>query len=981
MEEMIQEVDSPRHKVGPFTQVISVDGQSGRKISFSPLIYFKRGVKHYAITTDLVKEGEFTMILNSIDSSVSRKLHIQYKVSCKKGGEEMLASSLQLRMHQSGVRTSPYSALNSLIEQWVIEFNRDHPDAVGHYFDYRDDLIQHLKIKTGSIGLSASFSLTIENEIGKNTLIEVSTGFFPVSVTDSDEKPRLKLFVTLVIDEGNQSKAILHDLPEHELAIFIKKQVSLYTIDNVKLHDLTAVSKENLVTALKDLLNPELKARGWITKRLSLELEDQQNLEQLQEFEIPVECTLINYDEKVTVKHVLNVSVEDIAKTKDAGIVDLEGYVRSELEVLTKNEVFGNDYAWLLLQFNGDSIKLKMQDKMRQIGYSIRQFTSVPESPQRKVLKEGFTIVSDKRNEYLAHSTKGYGINTDDDPEEFATNKDQVPIRLQFIVEGEFRDFANVKPILTPTVSLELEIWKIIQKTIQRELHQTSPEDYYMNFSNVNVPDARANKTSKEEDQQKTADLPVQDILISKIKEALSEELNIICKEITLKPLETELIARADKLRRGAQREVKVMIVRPSDPTNGVPLTVEYAIWGVSANGWQKFKANDLDGGYHEFNKLEKIISEHLNTRLQGIGSDGLHQMSPKMQSDILNFLRGHVHKAIETHFGLNVEFTNVRLGWSTTNERAATLFEESEKAKVDSLIALIKETSSSMIQQQQKLKDRIFQLENSKTKLLVEGLADTEEIKLLEEQIEISKKAMNTLSDEAKERTTIPTGGADSSEDWKESLSQQETSGGYLHSNSGKGIDQSPKSRLIEQLKNKAWQSQNENMLVPILITGSADRGYLEKLAQLATSTFSGYGGSKHPDESSPIDVRARRFVIEIPSFDNKLLVSALSRLHTTLEIYKDNPQMHTNAEEEPAAIGLVEAMKEVPDGEEALVVIGSIALYSKTDQSANLDIIQLGDAEVLNLIEKDLRDFDNIDEALHSLSSKDPNKTDRTT
>lgn len=323
----------------------------------------------------------------------------------------------------------------------------------------------------------------------------------------------------------------------------------------------------DVARSLETVAAKSVEAFGCSVDYCNIELEFPFDLPELDVIEYTHECKIQDLDEPINVKHDILLRLEDVAKYRRSGIVDVSEWIQQQLQQVTQEQLFKCSYVTIVLDFDKvyhPKIESAMQRIAGESGFSLTQFSSVPDIPAIRLHQ-------------VPHDC--------DIPERGFTTKDnREPVKLKLDARLRIEDLSKVANYLTPDTQLLDEFSESIVSSTQRVLHEVSPERFYLHFENeyVDVPPLDSDSAMP---PRKT--LSVLGEIENEIRSELLEKFGVVCTRVSIRQTDTQLTLRLTNLCQ--QRPVVDIVARPVDGGPQVHFKLSFRILAVVPENWSAF--------------------------------------------------------------------------------------------------------------------------------------------------------------------------------------------------------------------------------------------------------------------------------------------------------------------------------------------------------------------------------------------------------
>jgi hypothetical protein len=579
---------------------------------------------------------------------------LDYEAKCTPGREVRVAQALWQG-------ASPQERLEELIEKWVIDrldgrvaeflsdFDRQAPDLGG---ELRARAAQET-------GLTLSVRVSLE-DAGRPDALRIGPVKLTVSVRDRDEELQVQLEAELGAQPGRERIAFLYRDREESLRRAVLIQVSEYFAGGVTSHQFHTELADRVRDELLQRLDSLLAPYGRRVVRLSLRdetgPEDKQASARSRRFEHQFPQRLgDDYPEPVQVRTEVLLELVDRGRYERAQSPDLKKWAAAEVEDAVTRSLFGVTYTDLCQSYEEKKAEVERRMKARAatIGYDLKQLVTITDL-QLDVLRRPFPVAF---------------------KDEFATSEAKLSVGLEVNVSVVVPHPAQIASLLDRRVDVKQQIRGTLLERVRQELHQISPESFYMEF------------------EKSTHGEAVRDRLAVVISKTLRDDYHAEALALSCKQLDTDLsrlLARLIEQLHPLNLEVEIELGGPAVKFEG-----SFRVLGVDPQGWYDFQSKrpeseDLckSGGSHLLQLLADVSAA---TLIQTLNADWRAVANKALQS------------RMQQEFGLKVQL----MDW-----RRHALPVDPRQVEVESMTAAIAAEKERIAVRSRILKSRSGQLE-----------------------------------------------------------------------------------------------------------------------------------------------------------------------------------------------------------------------------------------------------------------------------
>ncbi len=655
--------------------LVIFDARARKVLPKEPLIKIGRDLRYYLVSTRRrpVQGTSPAYSLRSRTTGLVLDLEIRYEARCESGKQEQLVVALHSGEH-------PGAALDTLIGSWIEDAvdkaQHGHSDLCLDFYVVDQEICSSIaECARREAGLLLDVQLHPQNE-PKLQSIPLKTGFFPIRTRDFDQEIEIKITTELEIDHANRMRALLRYRKSPSLEETVKDAVRQILAVEATLHTLCYAQSQ-----IREILLSGLNSRLWEEGRritfLRLESPFFGRLpDELHEIDHSVTCNIRDCRD-ITVQHQVQIILRDLGRFQSSGIVDLASWTRSKLSRFTQEILFEKSYIDLLLKFDPEDIKQRIQHEAEVVGCAVKQLIAIPDLEPLS-WKDSFLL--DKNDNV------------------YVTQDSRVEVRLDIVVAGKITNLRDerLKNYLQPGNRLFADIRKMAQQVTQEVMHRIDPQRFYMNFQH----------SDNEEP-------PVREVLERHITAALVERFGIEDLSVTPKPLETDLTKRLSRLMEGPHSlEVICFPLNRGDGGERVTYQIDFDVRGVHPDGWYIFRAKNFPTFEEELSKIREVMARDVKAKLE-LAPRELRQFSRiAVQRQVEEVIHRSTQRKIIETFGLVVSVVNVT--------RGATLGEwKADEAVID---GITKSFAAGMLSTSHKLEE-LRDLYAQKSELLNGGV------------------------------------------------------------------------------------------------------------------------------------------------------------------------------------------------------------------------------------------------------------------
>jgi hypothetical protein len=539
-------------------------------------IFFQNDLTYYIVNSD--EEFSYRGLkkeISELDNSYIVNVIINYKIKIKNNPSIDL---VRLLMSENSIE----KVLNNKILRWVNDFASNEPTFIKRFFSLQKQFIKYIEDQSTKLGISIELAISLD---------ERETISKPINFSGNLSLRVYDYFGQVPLSYNLELEAILEKQDDARVSLFNKNvlkegienaiKTAIQSNEKINLHFLYYKLQNEIRETIFRKLETYLDKFGFKPAFINMDIQLQNLPPQREQLEYSIKCVIKGkYD--VTVNHNLILNLKNLGTYFSSNVMNLNDSVKQELERITQDYLFDQEFTSLATQFDSQLIKDEMSKEMDKIGYEVKQLITVPKL--EGIIPDYFSFEVGKDCE-------------------FATQQDDVRVKLNIIVSGKIKDVDVLKKYLNPSVTSENIIEKMkdaVVNTTRHFLHGIDPERFYMRFD--------YSGESKE--------LPLSELLKSKLIEMLSNEFGGDTLEIIPKQMETDLVIQLKKIRGVSYSFVFQNFSR------FIIFECTFNVVGVAKDGWYLFKAKcDANVGKDDQQLLQEIsqtmknyIEMHLDT-------------------------------------------------------------------------------------------------------------------------------------------------------------------------------------------------------------------------------------------------------------------------------------------------------------------------------------------------------------------------------
>jgi hypothetical protein len=633
LDRVIRIVESGQPSNSPAEQIVVIDNESrqaieivdakGRtqleRIGLLRRAFIERKYFLVANNSDIRNEAEgrvSTFSLRDFARKWTLGLDVSYLASCRPGNEAKVAEALCVGSH-------PGAVLNDLVTRWLKEFaGADPGDLIENYYSRKTELEDYIAAKAlDEAGMNLKVVVRLPSEREALEPIRIRALHFPVRAKDGEEEEPLKLEAEVQVDPQRKIYAVLYRSQSDRVEELIRTRTREFFAANVSLHKFhSELRSSGLKAELTSYLDAVLRPFGRKIGFISLTERDVKPPEGFFEARKVVEFDDIQeYEEKVAIKNIVQMNLQDYGLYKNAGSKDLNIWIEENLTEVIKQVLFGKRYIDLLIKFEPleREIKDKLSVRAEAIGYSIKQLITVPDLEPYD-WKENFTLEVE---------------------DEFETNTPKFPVKLAIFVTARIPRLQDIETFLNRRQNVPRLMKDAIINETRLQLHKVDPERFYMHFS-----------YAEPEDTEKAVD----EILRELIETKLAEKFKADVISIVFKVLDTEITDVWSKLEK-SEGSLEIKLPSFSD-VEGVTYRGRIRVEAIHSKGWTRFRTSNPD-----IERICRRLEEHVLARLGSFANADLVYTNIEAQRQVEQIIEGLAKKFAVEEFGVVIRVTSIR--------------------------------------------------------------------------------------------------------------------------------------------------------------------------------------------------------------------------------------------------------------------------------------------------------------------------------
>jgi len=540
---LIKEVDAT-YKPLIEENIFYEDAKTKQLFYKKPFSFAKaRDWKYYAVNLEKTYEYVgFQKQLQSLDRSLETTLIINLKYQ--------FSQNLNLDFLRKALAKGANDTIiiENYLNGWIEEFDSSTSNFINKFYTLESKFIDHIIKEAKAIGIRIELTTKLKGD----DIEELSTVEGKVLVRSKDYfgKTKLKYSVDFEIINAEKSKALQALSKANHVQKSIERNIKATIVSkDITLSDLHFETNTKVRNTLENELTPVLNKDGLKLTFLNIETETDKKPLIKKEIKYSIESTTKD-NHSVVIDHVLRFTLEDLGKYYSSGIKDIELWVKDRLKGYTQDYIFQQEFTDLVIGFDDTTIKTKIEDAAKKVGYQIKQLVVLPDLQKIIPKHIDFEIGEDY---------------------EFSTKLDELKVKLNIIISGNIKDVSKIAWLIGPNTTSEFVLQKIkgaVLKEMRQYMHTINPEDFYMRF-NVGT-----NEYGK----------PIAEELQEKIRAKLKGTFGILDADVICKQLGTDLQKQLQSLR-GVTYPIHI-----ESKSGEIKFKYLFYVNDVDSEGWTAFK-------------------------------------------------------------------------------------------------------------------------------------------------------------------------------------------------------------------------------------------------------------------------------------------------------------------------------------------------------------------------------------------------------
>ncbi|QHI36428.1 hypothetical protein IMCC3317_17910 [Kordia antarctica] len=398
------------------------------------------------------------------------------------------------------------------------------------------------------------------------------------------------------------------------------------------------------------------------------------------------------FDDHIEVRNKIVVNLINVRAYSWKNIDDPETWIKQKADAIIQNELIDKSFKDIVDEFKSGyrrNISSKLDEAVREIGYSIQHIISIP-------------------SEEIADFLDGFVFNLGDQ-DTFETSEAEIKIKLSVTIEGKGTKLNGIdKKYIKPRKSIIDDVQKMTLEIVRKELRNVDPAKYYKEFNDVS----------------------------NSLKATIKKQLIYVFKldqtdlKVSISFLNTDLKERFDKLY--AERG----IVKIESKTKNTHYEIKYGVQVV--NDWHVFHKNHIKyfgKTIEEYKDISDHIKNEIELEVKRVAGFLIEAAETRKLDYEIGLLFENTQHIITEEFGLQLKAPRLkRVSHSDLNDNdvyAMAFLEQREQIKEELKLALMEDDDDLVDELTKKLKkssDRLKGISNTDSKLIITA-SDTKKI------------------------------------------------------------------------------------------------------------------------------------------------------------------------------------------------------------------------------------------------------------
>ncbi|MBF0421372.1 MAG: hypothetical protein HQL73_00085 [Magnetococcales bacterium] len=625
LDNVIRRVDNIPAKTEPGQVLVTVDIRTGQYTLQPPLpllrrkhhIFYIVGNSSSARHTAQCKGNIVTIADYSNDTEV--RIYPSYRIVCPKGYEGMFAAAV-------AGEAPPLTQLNARIDVYVQDYldkNEYLGKKVSKFFqnikEERQRLADSIQ-ESAKTEMRAFLSVRIHLE-GESDLatFHITDLHIPVHLKDATDAFNVIIVADLNVDPDNRITALMRYKQVDQLPEIVSKMVKAFCRDTVSVNEFfKGFDESGLTSKLRELLLARLRKVGRVLGRFIVRADKVDGFPKDVYCSFKFEHTPFGYPNPITIDNHLQLRVEDIAKYRSRGALDIQIWARETLTRTIKDAIFEWSYLEILLEFEElrKKIESKLAEEATRVGCAVKVLISRP------IMKE---------NSYRELKTYPFLF------QNLPTKETGLTVNLNVAATLSIPDLMKIKDFLDRQENILSIMETASRAALENILHHQDPETVFMRFTDS------------------VREVTLQGQLQEAIKRKLEDSLFAQVQNVTVSPAPNQMVDHIQKMIGASKPEEFIVDLRG----HGKPYCYCGNLWvtGVHENGWERIKQHSF-----QLSDIVNYFVSFLTAELVNRKPDQLTITSAKHREMLETFINHKASEEISKRFGMKIEIANFRL-------------------------------------------------------------------------------------------------------------------------------------------------------------------------------------------------------------------------------------------------------------------------------------------------------------------------------
>lgn len=621
---------------------IAYDESRNEALVKEPPLAWLRGsrITYYGVKIDQPSGNEQVTASIEVGNMRDAQFRILYRTSIPEEGAFRVVGKL-------GHLTDPVEEFERLLKRWIRRYYEANPTAAERFLQTRDQAIRFLINEA-------------EEEFGVRLSCEIELSGADPQESKSIHIPDLDLKVLsyspviiadlkcdIDVDPEGFGLAAARDVTDEQIRWELQRSVRAYVLENEQL-DSICFDMARVNDRLARHLNSDLRPFGRKLRHVELSLVKGPPVpNHTYEVDDSVDVKVIDGEGRVQIRHHLVLNLDDFvtfARVRRVEPEKITAWCKDLLKSITVDETHGKRYADLVLKFDEDTIRRRIREAVREIGFDVKVYSGLPAVEAIE----------------LRDRPQTYEAKLQLDTMEIAR-----PVDLSIEVRYQLRDLELIRNRIRPDAdtSLREDIEAEIARSAKDAVAKLDAGQFYFYFSIPPDPQAPIEPPPEWNRRADTVEAYLRD----KIVETLTKDFGAVVERINLRPAQGAITERVDQLRRAGVIPLQLEnIANLYEGGAAAPVTyvVHFQILGVDPDNWPAFLAANpsnvasYDVG-RELIQISALLRDSLTGRLKRMPADLIQFVDEQGRQDMLKVLE-EATQPVRTALGLIVNLVEV---------------------------------------------------------------------------------------------------------------------------------------------------------------------------------------------------------------------------------------------------------------------------------------------------------------------------------